>query len=147
MKDNFLKQSATYSKYRPDYPKELYEFISSNVKKKQAAWDCGTGNGQAAKELAKIFEKVFATDISQQQIENAGQRENIFYSVEPAEQTTFSHNSFDLVTVAQALHWLRVDDFYTQVKRVAKCGHFCCLDLFAFAHFKRNRCFDSGPSF
>ena len=120
--DNFSKHSANYAKYRPGYPRELYDFISGNVKNKQAAWDCGTGNGQAAKELAKTFEKVFATDISQQQIENAGQRENIFYSVEPVEQTTFSDNSFDLVTVAQALHWFRFDNFYTEVKRVAKSG-------------------------
>lgn len=35
------------------------------------SWDCGTGNGQVACELAKIFENVFATDISQAQIDNA----------------------------------------------------------------------------
>lgn len=120
MKDNFSKQAAGYAKYRPVYPPELYDFILANAPRKQAAWDCGTGNGQAANELAKTFDKVYATDISQKQIEKAVQQSNIFYSVQPAEQTNFPGNSFDLITVAQALHWFKFDDFYTELKRVAK---------------------------
>lgn len=120
MKDNFSKQAAVYAKYRPAYPEQLYDFIFEHVANKQAAWDCATGNGQAAKELATAFVKVYATDISQKQIENAAQQPNIFYSVQPAEQTNFPDNSFDLITVAQALHWFKFDDFYTELKRVAK---------------------------
>ena len=120
MKDNFSRQSAIYAQYRPAYPQALYEFIFSQVANKEAAWDCGTGNGQAAMELSKSFAKVFATDISQRQINNAVLRDNISYSVQPAEKTDFPDNSFDLVTVAQALHWFRFDDFYPEVKRVTK---------------------------
>ena len=122
MKDNFSRQSAIYAQYRPAYPKALYDFIFSHLVNKEAAWDCGTGNGQAATELSKAFAKVFATDISQRQIDNAVWRDNISYSVQPAEQTDFPDNSFDLVTVAQALHWFRFDDFYKEVKRVTKPG-------------------------
>ena len=124
MKDNFSKQSAIYARYRPTYPQDLYDFILSHVTGKQSAWDCGTGNGQAAKELSKVFTKVFATDISQKQIDNAVHADNIFYSVQPAEQTDFPDNSFDLVTVAQALHWFRFDEFYKEVKRVTKPAAF-----------------------
>ncbi|MGZ8515840.1 MAG: class I SAM-dependent methyltransferase [Chitinophagaceae bacterium] len=120
MKDNFSKQSAGYARYRPVYPQQLYDFILNNVTSKQVAWDCGTGNGQAAKELAKVFDRVYATDISQQQIDNASRQENIFYSVQAAEHTNFPGNNFDLVTVAQALHWFRFDDFYTELIRVSK---------------------------
>lgn len=122
MKDNFSKQSAGYAKYRPAYPQQLYDFIFQQVADKQIAWDCATGNGQAAKELAKVFDKVCATDISQKQIEQAVQQPNIFYSVQPAEQTNFPDNSFDLITVAQALHWFRFDNFYAEVRRVAKAN-------------------------
>ena len=73
MKDNFSKQADVYAKYRPTYPRDLFDFILSYVANKQAAWDCGTGNGQTAKELAVHFEKVVATDISQKQIDNAYQ--------------------------------------------------------------------------
>ncbi|MFC0776355.1 class I SAM-dependent methyltransferase [Terrimonas alba] len=120
MKDNFSTQSSLYAKYRPAYPQELYDFIFSRVPNKQSAWDCGTGNGQAAKQLALSFEIVFATDTSHKQIANAIQLPNIFYSVQPAEQTNFPDNSFDLITVAQALHWFRFDDFYKEVRRVGK---------------------------
>ncbi|MGZ8558369.1 MAG: methyltransferase domain-containing protein [Chitinophagaceae bacterium] len=83
---------------------------------------------------------MFATDISQQQIENAVQYDNIIYSVQPAEQTNFKNGSFDLIAVAQALHGFRFDDFYKEVNRVANPGAiFCRLDLFTFAHLKRNR--------
>jgi ubiquinone/menaquinone biosynthesis C-methylase UbiE len=120
MKDNFSKQADIYAKYRPQYPQELFDFILQHVEKKQTAWDCATGNGQSAKVLAKYFEKVFATDISQKQIDNAEQTENIYYSVQPAQQTNFPDNAFDLITVSQALHWFATDEFYTEIKRVAK---------------------------
>lgn len=120
MKDNFSKQSAGYAKYRPGYPQQMYDFILVHVHQKRQAWDCATGNGQAAIELAKRFDKVYATDISQKQIDNAVQEINIIYSIQPAEQTDFPDESFDLITVAQALHWFRFNEFYTEVKRVAK---------------------------
>ncbi|MBC7875088.1 MAG: class I SAM-dependent methyltransferase [Ferruginibacter sp.] len=120
MKDNFSKQAALYATYRPGYPTELFEFILQVTRGRSAAWDCATGNGQTAKELARYFERVVATDISQQQLDNAEQAVNIFYSLQPAEQTNFPDNSFDLITISQALHWLRFDDFYREVRRVAK---------------------------
>jgi ubiquinone/menaquinone biosynthesis C-methylase UbiE len=122
MKDNFSKQADIYAKYRPVYPQELFDFILKHTDKKQNAWDCATGNGQTAKVLAGYFEKVFATDISQKQIDNAQQISNIHYSVQPAEKTDFANNTFDLITVSQALHWFTVANFYKEVKRVAKPG-------------------------
>ena len=131
MKDHFSLQSALYVKYRPSYPPEMFDFIVSQVKDRDTAWDCGTGNGQTAKALAPYFNKVFATDISQKQLDNAYQAGNIFYSVQPAEQTIFFNNSFDLITVSQALHWFRFDEFYAEVKRVAKPG--CILAAWTYS--------------
>lgn len=120
MKDNFSKQADIYAQYRPEYPAELFEFIISQVKNTDSAWDCATGNGQAAKELAKYFRHVTATDISQKQLDNAHQVHNIEYLISAAEETSFADNSFDLVTVAQALHWFNFDKFYPEIKRVLK---------------------------
>jgi ubiquinone/menaquinone biosynthesis C-methylase UbiE len=120
MKDNFSKQADIYAKYRPSYPQSLFDFILQHIDKKQNAWDCATGNGQSAEVLAKYFEKVVATDISQKQIDNAKQAANIYYSVQPADKTDFADNTFDLVTVSQALHWFANDEFYSEVTRVAK---------------------------
>jgi ubiquinone/menaquinone biosynthesis C-methylase UbiE len=122
MKDNFSSQADVYAKYRPSYPSPLFEFINDQVMQKTMAWDCATGNGQSAKELAKTFATVYATDISQKQIDNAYQLANIIYSIQPAEQTSFDNSSFDLVTVSQALHWFNFDKFYAEVRRVGKPG-------------------------
>ena len=121
-KDLFSKQSDLYARYRPTYPKELYEYILSFVKEKNTAWDCATGNGQAAVVLADLFKKVIATDISAAQIEKAIIKENIEYLVCPAESTPFKENTFDLVTVAQAYHWIKWDEFKKEVTRVCKAG-------------------------
>jgi len=120
MKDNFSTQSDQYVKFRPTYPDELYQFLLSLVKTKDTAWDCGTGNGQVAQELSEHFKKVYATDISEKQIENAIQRKNILYKVESAERTSFPDKSFDLITVAQAIHWFDFGAFYKEVERTIK---------------------------
>ena len=119
-KDLFSKQSDLYARYRPTYPKDLYEYILSFVKEKNTVWDCATGNGQAAVVLADHFKKVIATDISAAQIEKATLKENIEYLVCPAESTLFADNTFDLVTVAQAYHWLKWKEFKKEVVRVCK---------------------------
>ena len=119
-KDLFSKQSDLYARYRPTYPKELYEYILSFVKEKNAVWDCATGNGQAAVVLADHFKKVIATDISAAQIEKATLKENIEYLVCPAESTPFEENTFDLITVAQAYHWINWKEFKKEVTRVSK---------------------------
>ena len=120
MKDNFSRQSKIYKKYRPTYPKKLYEDILEQVDVRHLCWDCGTGNGQAAIVLANYFKKVYATDLSVRQIENATKKTNVFYSVERAEKTNFKENQFDLITVGQALHWFDFKAFNTEVKRVSK---------------------------
>lgn len=119
-KDLFSNQASLYAQYRPGYPPELFEYILQHVKDKQQAWDCATGNGQAAVELAKYFNKVMATDISEKQLQKAPPLENITYSISTAEQTSFADNSFDCITVAQAYHWFKFDAFEQVVKRVAK---------------------------
>lgn len=119
-KDLFSKQSDLYARYRPTYPTALYDYILSFVKEKNTAWDCATGNGQAAVVLADHFKKVIATDISAAQIEKAKRKENIEYSVCAAESTPFADNTFDLVTVAQAYHWIKWDEFKKEVTRVCK---------------------------
>ena len=65
MSELFSKQSAEYAKYRPGYPQQLYDFIFNYVKNFDLAWDCATGNGQAAIILAERFKQVIATDISE----------------------------------------------------------------------------------
>lgn len=118
--DIFSNQANTYKKYRPTYPQELYDEILKHVPQKFSCWDCATGNGQVAVVLSKYFNEVFATDISKQQLAAAEKADNIVYKVERAEATGFTANKFDLITVAQAMHWFDMEAFNSEVKRVAK---------------------------
>lgn len=120
MKDNFSHQSDHYAQFRPKYPQDLFDYINSLVESRSNVWDCGTGNGQIAIELSKTFEKVFATDISQQQIEQAPRSENIFYSIQAAEKNNFENDFFDLIIVAQAVHWFEFSKFYSEVNRTGR---------------------------
>lgn len=120
MKDNFSSCSDQYARYRPQYPQALFDFLDTLGASHQHAWDCGTGNGQVAAALSVRFEQVFATDISENQLKNAIQKPNIAYSVQPAEHTHFPDNFFDLIVVAQAIHWFDFDAFYKEVSRTAR---------------------------
>lgn len=120
MKDLFSSNSHDYSRYRPGYPFELFQFLKTITPLKNRAWDCGTGNGQVAGELANFFKQVYATDISINQLSQAVQKPNIQYTKQPAEKTNFPGDHFDLVTVAQAVHWFNFEAFYAEVRKVLK---------------------------
>lgn len=119
-KDHFSKQASEYAQYRPRYPKELFKYLAGLCHEHELAWDCATGNGQAALSLVDHFAKVVATDASEKQITAATPHEKIVYRVEPAENTSLAKQSVDLITVAQAIHWFNHEKFYTEVQRVLK---------------------------
>src|SRR5512145_740562 len=104
-KDHFSQQASDYAKYRPHYPPALFEYLAVLAPAREQAWDCATGNGQAALGLAPYFARVHATDASARQIEQAIPHKRIAYHVAAAERSGIASHSVDLVTVAQALHW------------------------------------------
>lgn len=121
-KDHFSTQAAQYARYRPLYPLELYEDLVSLLEKPELAWDCATGNGQVAVDLTRFINQVIATDASEDQISNSIPHEKIQYHVCPAEKTNLKTDTIDLITVGQALHWFKFEEFYQEAKRVLKPG-------------------------
>jgi SAM-dependent methyltransferase len=119
-KDLFSKQAADYAKFRPRYPQKLFDYLGSIAPSRQFAWDCGTGNGQAAIGLASVFDRVIATDASEKQIANAQSRKLVDYRVAPAENSGIESETLDLIMVAQALHWFDLGRFYAEARRVLK---------------------------
>jgi SAM-dependent methyltransferase len=119
-KDHFSKQAPDYAKFRPRYPQKLFDYLGSTAPSRHLAWDCGTGNGQAAVGLASVFDCVIATDASAKQIANAESHKKIDYRVAPAENSGIESETLDLIMVAQALHWFDLDRFYAEARRVLK---------------------------
>lgn len=118
--DHFSAQSRQYAQFRPLYPDAMYAYLASIAPGRSLAWDCGTGNGQAAVGLAGYFDRVSATDASADQIAHALPHPKVEYRVEGVEQVSLESGSVDLATVAQAVHWFDFDRFYAEVKRVLK---------------------------
>lgn len=118
--DHFSEQSAGYAEFRPRYPDALFEWLASQCKHRRVAWDCATGSGQAAFGVAEHFQHVLATDASEAQLQHALPHPRIEYRVARAEASGLPAASVDLVTVAQALHWLHLDQFFAEVRRVLR---------------------------
>ncbi|MGH8224981.1 MAG: class I SAM-dependent methyltransferase [Gammaproteobacteria bacterium] len=116
-KDHFSGHAAAYAEARPGYPPELFAWLADEAPKRECAWDCATGNGQAARALAEHFARVIATDASAEQVANAHPHPRIAYRVAPAESPDLEPQSVDLVTVAQAVHWFDRPRFYAAARK------------------------------
>jgi SAM-dependent methyltransferase len=121
-KDHFSRLAAQYSAFRPVYPARVAEYLSGLCERRQLAWDCACGSGQATTTLAPRFERVIATDASAKQISQAPALANVEYRVARAEDSGLEADSTDLIVVAQAAHWLELDAFYSEVRRVLRKG-------------------------
>lgn len=100
----------------------MFAWLAEQCAEHGLAWDCGTGNGQAARALAEHFGRIHATDLSADQIALAEPDSRITYLTAPAEASGLADRCCDLVTVAQALHWFCGEAFYAEVHRVLKPG-------------------------
>lgn len=120
--DHFSGHATEYAHYRPHYPEALFAHLASLAPGRQFAWDCATGNGQAAVALAEHFARVTGTDASALQIEAAKRHRGAEYRVAAAEESGLPSESVELVTVAQALHWFDIPAFLKEAKRVLVPG-------------------------
>jgi SAM-dependent methyltransferase len=121
-KDYFSKQAAAYADFRPTYPDQLFGWLAGLTPGAATAWDCATGNGQAATGLAPHVERVIATDASAPQLAHAHRVPNVYYARMRAEEAAFPAHTMDVVTVAQALHWFDIPRFFGEVRRVLRRG-------------------------
>ena len=121
-KDHFSTQAAVYAKARPHYPAALFAELARLAPGRSVAWDCGTGNGQAAVALAAHFERVVATEPSAAQLAQAVAHPRVSYHQSAESAPIQADASVDLVTAAQAAHWFDLGVFYPEVRRVVRPG-------------------------
>jgi SAM-dependent methyltransferase len=133
--DHFSTMAAAYAEFRPRYPTELFEWLASVAPNLDRAWDCATGSGQAATELADHFRHVVATDPSAAQLAHAEPNPRVSYAAMTAESAALDGRTVSLVTVAQALHWIRRPPFYAEVRRVLVPGGVLAVWSYALGQF------------
>lgn len=133
-KDHFSQASASYATYRPVYPIDLVDALAHLSPAQQRVLDCGCGTGQLSVLLAERFDEVIATDASAAQIEKAQAREGISYRTALAEKSGLPDHSVDLITVAQAAHWLDLGAFYQEVNRIARPNAILALITYGVLH-------------
>ena len=72
VKDYFSDVASDYQYFRPsNVPLEFFNELISYLQNRDAAYDCATGNGQFANHLVNYFPKVYASDLSIEQIKHA----------------------------------------------------------------------------
>ena len=121
-RDLFGDRADEYARHRPTYPEALYEHIGGVVTRRELAWDCGTGSGQAARSLARRFDRVVATDSSLRQLSRAVAEPRLHFVAALAEAAPLRDHCTDLITVSAAIHWFDRPAFYSEVRRVARPG-------------------------
>jgi SAM-dependent methyltransferase len=116
--DHFSGHAESYAQYRPGYPDTLFRLLADSCSQYDLAWDCATGNGQAARGAAPYFRKVIGTDASATQIDAATPHEGVEFRVARAEDSGLPAASVNLITVAQAVHWFDMEQFFDEAQRV-----------------------------
>ncbi|MDE6788530.1 MAG: methyltransferase domain-containing protein [Ruminococcus sp.] len=119
------KTSSDYAKFRDIYPPEFYEkIISRNLCiSGQNILDIGTGTGVLPRNMYHYGAKWTATDISENQIEQAkilSKGMDIDYFAIATEDINFNDNSFDVITACQCFWYFNhekiMPDFYRMLK-------------------------------
>lgn len=133
-KDHFSANAAGYSAHRPTYPPSLVDFLADVAPARDLVLDVGCGSGQLSVPLTRRFSRVVAVDASAGQIASATPHPRIAYRVALADVSGLDARSVDVVTVAQAAHWLDLPAFYQEVRRVARPDAVLALIAYGVLH-------------
>jgi ubiquinone/menaquinone biosynthesis C-methylase UbiE len=84
------------------------------------ALDIACGTGLSTKALLPVADKVYGTDISEEMLNRAHEKDKIHYAIAAAEKQPFDDGEFDLITVSSGVHWFNIDIFLTEANRLLK---------------------------
>lgn len=124
--ERFSSKTDDYAKGRPDFPKEIIDFLYENkvIDEKSIIADIGSGTGRFTKLLLERGHHVYGVEPNDEMRSKAEEllsKFNKFTSISGnAENTTLPNNSLDLITVAQAFHWFDKEKCLIEFKRILK---------------------------
>ena len=123
MHDNtglFSGKQDDYSRFRPSYPDAAIDFLRSRSAG-GCVLDIGAGTGIFTKALLRCFKNVSAVEPNKDMREKFMQYlPGIYCSSGSGEATGMPENSVDLITVAQAFHWLDAELFKQEAVRILR---------------------------
>lgn len=126
--------AASYAAFRPSYPPSVLEAISTFIATHSgsglsSAVDVACGSGQSTFFLTQLFHRVVGVDISKAQVDNARAKcldqqfpegREVEFRVGSSDSVPLESSSVDLVSCAQAWHWIEPKEFYREATRVLK---------------------------
>jgi len=130
-------QAAKYAQNRDGHPQLLYDTIikyhTETGGQLDTVLDLGCGPGNATRDLARYFDHAYGADAGAEMIgqaQNLGGKtragNDIEYRVAAAEDVGeaqgIKSGSVDMITVAMAAHWFRMNDFWPNAKKLLKVG-------------------------
>ncbi|MDP8206308.1 MAG: class I SAM-dependent methyltransferase [Candidatus Electryonea clarkiae] len=124
----FSDRVKNYVRYRPGYPKEIIEFLVSDLglTSDHVIADIGSGTGIFTNILLDNGNIVYAVEPNREMRDAAEKlllQYDDFRSVSgTAEDTLIPDSSIDFITVAQAFHWFDIEKAGIEFKRILKPG-------------------------
>jgi ubiquinone/menaquinone biosynthesis C-methylase UbiE len=122
----FSNRVENYVKYRPGYPAEVFKFLETDLglTKNSTIADMGSGTGLFAEPLLEKGYSVICIEPNEE-MRKAGEARLGKYKTfasrfQKAEATGLADHSVDMITVAQAFHWLEPEDTKQEFTRILK---------------------------
>ena len=141
--ERFSSRVENYVRFRPSYPKEIIDVLRAEcgLTPDHVVADIASGTGLFTRVLLENGNRVFAVEPNKEMRE-AGERYLAefpkFTSINgTAESTPLPDRSVDLITCAQAAHWLRREETLREFQRILKPEHFLVI-LFNDRNVKAN---------
>lgn len=115
-------QAELYALYRPRYNKDIIDHILGLVRNKDTCIDVACGSGQLTNLLEPHFKQVIGLDKSFEQLKHSSNGPSkIKYVAGSAFDIPAPDNSVDLITTAQAFHWITPHEkFYSEIDRLLR---------------------------
>jgi ubiquinone/menaquinone biosynthesis C-methylase UbiE len=135
----FNDRAGHYAKYRPGYPEGVFAVLCTHVPVPADAADIGAGTGIFSRGLLRSGYRTVAVEPNAMMRAEAVAGNSTLRVVEGrGEATGIDAASVDLITVAQAFHWLDRDAARAEFRRIGRPS--CCVAI-----VWNSRQFDASP--
>jgi SAM-dependent methyltransferase len=114
-----------YARGRPYFHPIVIERIRQHLgtaSLPQLTLDAGCGTGLSSRALLEISERIIAVDRSLGMLAHVPRHSRIFTVAAACEQIPMSSKSVDLVTAGCVIHWLALDLFTSEARRILRPG-------------------------